>query len=197
MNWLRGAIRNSNSQPMAVVERHTTLADPYVIVSPKLGILNLLGKPGESLVNEDKLGLSTIFASSAEATGSPPICDVLFLYCHIDKSGSLIGSKDTLRQIMFASRAPIVVVASSNPPDAYIAASKRPGHGHANLVMVLDREGTNFVVFFQRPFNLMKQGKTMPVAWVELAPQLLPGGMSHPDAPESIFACESGHILFR
>jgi hypothetical protein len=187
----------SKGEPQKVVNRHTTFDHPFVIFSPKLGILNLIGESANPLVNEDKNGLSPLFPSLIEAKNSTPVCDVLLLYCLIDANGNLIGSNKSLRELIFDSQAPIVLIASPNSGNTYIAASKQPGRGHANLVMVLDRKGANFVLFFQKLFRLMKEGKTMPLAWVELAPQMLPDGMSHPESPESIFSCEAGHILFK
>jgi hypothetical protein len=43
----------------------------------------------------------------------------------------------TLRDLIRKLRAPLVVVASENPGDAYVASTKNRSHGRANLVMTL------------------------------------------------------------
>jgi hypothetical protein len=120
---------------------------------------------------------------------------VLFLYCHIEPSGTIRGSSRGLREIIRDSRAAVVVVASENSGDSYIAAGKRCGYGLANLVMALDRRGDVFPKFFQRLFTEMKHGVSMPVAWVKFAPQA--PRAEHADCPGTIFACEVGQLAFR
>ena len=119
----------------------------------------------------DKAALVSLFSSSVESSDVPPICSVLFLYCHIEPSGNIRGSSRGLREIIRDSRAAVVVVASENSGNSYIAAGKQRGYGQANLVMALDRRGDVFPKFFQRLFTEMKQGVSMPVAWVKFAPQ--------------------------
>ena len=186
---------SGNNQTTQYV-KNASSSNPYIITSPKLGILNLLGKSGDALVAEDKNGLSSLFSASVESHGEPPLCDVLLLYCEIQDNGSLVGTSDSLREIIYKSRAPIVIVASANSSAAYIASGKPTGKESANLVMVLDRKGASFDKFFGKLFGLMYQGKSMPVAWVELAPQMATPD-SQADNPDTIFSCEAGHILFK
>jgi hypothetical protein len=197
VSWFKKILNQSSNTEakLKYYSRQTTLSNPLIISSPKLGILNLLGKSGEALVSEDRLGLSSLFSSYVEGQCTPPSCDVLLLYCQIEKDGNVAGTKDSIREIIFKSKAPIVIVASPNSSDAYITATKNSAEGRANLVMVLDRKGTNFVFFYQKLFRLMQEGKTMPVAWVELAPQI--PNEEHPNCPEAIFSCEAGHVTFK
>ncbi len=124
----------------------------------------------------------------------PPTCNVLFLYCHIEANGRIRGYRQGLREIIRDSGADVVVVATANASDNYIAASQRKGFGHANIVMILDRKGDAFTTFFQKLFADMSRGVAMPVAWVKLAPQI--PGMEQADVPDAIFACEAGQIAF-
>lgn len=78
---------------------------------------------------------------------------------------------------------------------AYIAANKREGNGRANLVMTLERKGATFAQFFYDLFSKMFAGTTMPMAWVQLAPQI--PGANHENVPSTIFAAEVSHIVFR
>ena len=91
-----------------------------------------------------------------------------------------------------------MVFASENPVDNYVAAfpaKQRTGFVEPNLVLTLERKGENFVKFFGSLFSLMAQGRTMPMAWVKLAPQ---GGDSRRmhELPGTIFEVNLGQIKF-
>jgi hypothetical protein len=174
--------------------RVNTLGDPLVIRAPRIGFLNLLGPSGDELLRSDCAALQDMFSSVKVSTTDVPQCDVLMIYCQIDEGGRLLGTPATLRKIMAAAGAPIIVVASENDAARYRAARTSASHPPVNLVMTLDRGGPRFSQFFRRLFQLMFEGKTMPTAWVEIAPQE-PGG-SHQDCPGTIFACGGGHIRF-
>jgi hypothetical protein len=93
------------------------------------------------------------------------------------------------------SHAPIVIVASENDAQSYIATEKSTSHSQANLIMTLDRKGAAFTSFFSELFEMMYKGKSMLVAWVELAPQI--PGAAHDNCPETIFSAEISHIVFK
>lgn len=174
----------------------TDATTPFTIAAPRFGVLNLVGTKVASQVGEDRVVLEALFEDAIIGEEAPPVCDVLFLYARIKPDGSLDGSSHTLRELIYLAQAPIVVVASENSGELYIAASKRPGSGRANLVMTLDRRGPVFANFFRQLFDAMFAGATMPVAWVKLAPQT--SGDPNPDTcPGAIFACEAGQIAFR
>jgi len=91
-----------------------------------------------------------------------------------------------------------VVFASENPVENYVAAfppKQRIGFVEPNLVLTLERKGENFVKFFGSLFGLMAKGRTMPMAWVKMAPQ---GGDSRrmQELPETIFEANLGQIKF-
>jgi hypothetical protein len=87
----------------------------------------------------------------------------------------------------------VVVVATPNAADGYIAAAKRTGYGTANLVMTLDRKGAAFATFFTALFSDMKRGTSMPTAWIKLAPQH-PRAQEGRSLPVMIFSCEAGQV---
>src|SRR5262245_26513622 len=152
-----------------------------------LGILDLCGDKAAALVAADRAALAPLFRVVSESTGQPPRCNLLLLYCAIENDGRIAGRSLGLREIIRDSGAPIVVVAMPNSGESYNAAAKGKSYGRANLVMTLDRKGDAFGRFFQRLFAEMKQGTSMPIAWVKLAPQA--PGIAHTDCPDTIFAC--------
>ncbi len=130
-----------------------------------------------------------------ESNVSPPVCDVLLIYARVERDGRIAGYGDGLRDIIRQSGAAIVIVASENDGNSYAAAGKTTGYGQANLVLTLKRKGAAFTQFFTELFARMLKGKSMLLAWVELAPQI--PGATHENCPESIFAAEISHIVFQ
>ena len=164
------------------------------IALPTLGVLNLKGAPAKAIIAEDTAALASLFSSAAPSEGAPPRCDVLFIYCDISSDGRIDGSQSGLREIIRDSGAHVVIVASENSSESYVAAGKQTGYGRANLVLTLQRNGPSFTSFFRRLFAEMTKGVSMPAAWGKLAPQVPDD--DHPDCPGTIFACEAGQITF-
>ena len=166
-----------------------------VIQSPRFCILNLNGDMANSLVASDSGALGMVLGKPQYSSTVPPSCDVLFVYCDIASNGEVSNYRGTLRDLIQASGARVVVVASENRGEAYIASTKGRTYGRANLVMTIGRKGEAFPQFFSRLFEDMKRGVSMPVAWVKLAPQ---GPVKeHESLPEMIFACEAGQLAFK
>jgi hypothetical protein len=187
VNFLKGLFGSGST-------RRITLSNPLIIRSPRLGLLNLMGSSAEAILKEDKAALSSLFSSIEHSDLNPPACDVLLIYGHIEKDGHFANYSERLRDIIRKSNAPIVIVASENDTQNYIAAGKRTGYGQANLIMTLERKTTAFTSFFSQLFEMMYKGKSMLVAWVELAPQI--PGATHDNCPETIFSAEISHIIF-
>lgn len=164
------------------------------IVRPVLGILDLDRERFGSLASEDRATLGPLFSSVVESDGAPPRCDVLLVYCEIQTGGAVAGSPLSLREIIRDAGARVVIVAADNHPDRYMEGAPPAAYGAANLVMTLERKGDAFPTFFRELFGLMFRGVSMPVAWVQLAPQV--PGLEHA-GPESIFACEVGQLAFK
>jgi hypothetical protein len=197
MNWLKRILISLIAVTLGPgsAAQQATAKNPLIVTSPRIGFFNLLGLPGQSLVEEDKQALQPFFSSVEESSDGPPVCDVLMIYARVEGDGRVAGSANGLREIIRKSKAVIVIVASENEAKNYIAAAKSTGYGRANLVMTLDRKGAAFGKFFAGLFEKMRQGTSMPQAWVELAPQV--PGARHENCPESIFAAEIGQIAFK
>jgi hypothetical protein len=170
-------------------------ASTPTISQPVLGLLDLDPSRFGSLASEDRAAFGPLFSSVVESNGAPPRCDVLLVYCEIEVGGAIAGSPLSLRQIIRDAGARVVIVATDNHPDRYMEAARPAGYGAANLVMTLERKGDGFAAFFGKLFALMFRGVSMPVAWVQLAPQI--PGLDHTGGPESIFACEVGQLAFK
>ncbi len=189
------AMREAQHQVIKVGTPTRPVPHRAVIRSPRLGVLNLLGNKASLLIAEDLAVLTPLFGKAAQSTVAPPACDVLFIYARVLDSGAVDGSKVGLREIIRDSGATIVVVATENSGDGYIAGAPPKPYGSANLVMTLARRGPRFSSYFERLFKMMFAGETMPVAWVTLSPQV--PHAEHADTPEAIFAAEAGQVTFK
>jgi hypothetical protein len=160
-----------------------------------LGILDLSGGTVAGLMTADRAALAPLFRRVSESNDAPPRSTLLLVYCTIAADGAILNSRRGLREIIRDAGAPVVIVATPNPGRSYtVAANRNKQVARANLVMTLDRNGEAFTRFFQRLVGDMKQGTSMPRAWVKLAPQVPRG--THPDCPEAIFTCELGQLAF-
>ncbi len=165
-----------------------------LIQNPRYGILNLKGDEAASFVSEDSDALVSVLGQPRLSTNSVPKCDVLFLYCDIGSDGRVSKSKRSLAEIVRESEALIVVVATGNTSAAYTAAGKHLARSGANVVLTLNRKGSNFSTFYTRLFAEMQSGESMPLAWVKLAPQI--PGFEHPDCPGGFVIIGAGQVNF-
>lgn len=165
------------------------------IEKPILAFLDLSGGDNAADLVADRASFGSLFYFVIESTSWPPKCDVLFVYCRLEDDGRIHGWKSGLRDLIRESGASIAVLAADNTAEASLAAAKETGYGRANLVLTFDRRGELFGEFFYKLFNAMKQGTSMSLAWVQIAPQI--PGRDHPDMPSSLFLCEAGQIAFR
>ena len=173
----------------------TTADRPFRIPNPSIGFLNLQGEPGAALAAADERILSPLFKSSQSSTNVVPKCEVLFIYCRVDDQGKIVGRPESIRDLIKQAGAYVAVVASENNPNSYIKALGPRKDWSANIVLVIDRKADKLALFFRRLFEAMFSGRSMLMAWVELAPQI--PGQDHPDTPASIMAAEAGHVVFR
>ncbi len=178
-------------------ERITTTAGrPFVIANPLLAFVNLTGDTGKALMEADRDALSQVFRGNVEiADKKLPRCNVLFLYCSFEDSGRIAGHSYSFRDLVKGAGAHIAVIATDVSPALLSNPDfdKRNGWP-ANLVITLNRNGEHFAPFFQKLFSQMWDGTSMPMAWVELAPQ---GPVQPDDIPGAIFIPEAGHVAFR
>lgn len=126
--------------------------------------------------------------------------DIVHLFCEIDKDGNLIGENDSrlkgglLLEACSKANVKLLVIANNNP-SSYIKAftgANTPQSLRLNLVMTLDRKGDNFPTFLESLLQRMSKGMTMPMAWVELAPQI--PGKPQANMPDTMFSAGRGEV---
>jgi hypothetical protein len=169
------------------------------IKSPTLGFLNLGGDEFSPLIDRDTAALTPIFSEVKIGTGYQiPNCDILFVYANVTPDGSVgLGADLTVRHLAERAGAAITVVASSNPSANILAAAQLTGPKRANLVWTLDRKGEAFSRFFVELFTRMKKGRSMPVAWALISPQVPRRQQQDRDLPETICQLEAGQVRFQ
>jgi hypothetical protein len=179
--------------------RATTFDNPYIIAKPSLAFVNLLGGAAKELMEKDHATLDGIFHDNIQITDRTlPKCNVLFLYCALEASGSIAGLSLSFRDLIKGAGAHIAVIASeiqpallSNPEFSKGLSAKHDWP--ANIVLTVNRNGEHFGKFFHQLFSQMQAGVSMPMAWVQLAPQ---GPQQPRDIPGTICLMEAGHIAF-
>jgi len=173
----------------------TTVNRPLKIQDPSIGFLNLCGEAGARLLEADKRSLGPLFSQTKVSDRlPPPQCDVLFIYCTLSPQPDASEPVAAPRDLIKSARACVAVFASENDGNVYINRMGKRSDWGANIVMVLSRNGDTFASFFQRLFTAMFEGQSMPMAWVQLAPQ--GPSAKHDENPSSIFAAEAGHVTF-
>jgi len=169
----------------------TTASSPYRIPNPIIGFVCVVPEL-EQLMQIDRAALGPMFFEARASMKEVVRCHVLFLYCHVGPDGGLPGLTMRIRDFIKASGALVAVVASENDGTHYKDALKPENGWPANIVLVLDRRGPAFVSFFQKLFQAMKDGTSMLMAWVRLAPQM--PGHEHPECPASFMHIGAGHL---
>jgi hypothetical protein len=169
-----------------------------IIAAPSLGMLNLLGDTAVPLLAQDRADLKPVFGERIEAaTTAAPHCDVLFLYCDVDRQVQVLPLLLPLRDLIRQAGARIAVIASElqrgvlNPQFSKVIGP--PSDWPANVAFTLERKGDEFGRFFRKLFSLMLAGTNMMSAWVELAPQV-PNQPSN--GPVMIMVPEIGQLAF-
>ena len=194
MGWLKSIFGRVSVSESQASSRKITVKNPLIIENPTIAFLNLIGPAASPLIAEDMAALKPFFSECLNSEGDVPTCNVLMIYATITPGGVVQNTDHNLREIINKSQAPIVVVATENSAESYIATGKLPRLASANLVMTLERRGQVFPVFFKELFEMMHHSVTMPMAWVKLAPQI-PG--AQPNVPGTICAMEVSHVLFQ
>lgn len=194
------AQRTSRPLTMTQGQRQApTSTNPFVISNPSIAFVNFLGDRGKGLIDADRIAIEDLFKNNIlTANNTLPKCDVLFLYGELQPSGRIADTPLTLGDAVKETGARVAVMASDIQPDLLSnndfakSFSGRPDWA-ANIVITLNRNGEHFGRFFHELFSQMKAGVSMPMAWVELAPQ---GPHQPEDIPAAIFLMEAGHIAF-
>jgi hypothetical protein len=179
------------------IHHKSTARDPYRLQNAVAGFV-CLEPQLESLMEVDKSKLGPLFPSVCSSSQEIIACHILFLYCKIDKDGSLNGCKMRVRDFVKASGARVAIIASENDGQHYIRALQPKNDWPANIVLVIDRRGPAFTTFFRKLFDAMNAGTSMLMAWVTLAPQGgNPADPRHRECPVTVLAAEAGHIALR
>jgi hypothetical protein len=149
-------------------------------------------------LEEDRTSLSPLFPKVEVGSGLQiPKCAVLFVYTDITSDGEIgLGQGLTIRHLAERAAASIVVLAAPNSWEHIAQAVKQGGPKRANLVCTLDRKGANFSSYFRKLFELMRAGKSMPMAWNSLAPQVPSRIDPHTNVPETVAILEAGQVKF-
>ena len=124
--------------------------------------------------------------------------DIVHLFMDFASDGTVEGQAGVkVFQLLTKADAKLVLLASDNSMDNYMAAfpvNQTKGIDNFHLVMTLDRKDDNFFDFFKSVFVLMAQGKSLPMAWVTIAPQH--DGPWMEKLPDTVFAAKRGQLKF-
>jgi hypothetical protein len=170
-------------------------AAPENKIQTPIGFTNMSGDDLNAMLQEDVAALSPLFEHViVTAPGQISRAPLLFLYAHFTENGFFrgLGSRG-IRQIVQATQARLVVVASPISGETFKKAAGVPGPKTANLVFTLDRKQRYFGAFFKALFERMATGEDMLLAWVHIAPQ---GPVQPPDIPSTILLPEAGKLAF-
>ncbi|MBD9358528.1 hypothetical protein [Methylomonas albis] len=162
-----------------------------------LGFCNFSGDDFLPFLEDDKAALSQLFKNINIAPVTKiPSCEVLFLYADLLENGMLRGTINSagIKQVAQLTGAKIIVLASPNGELPIRNAINLPGPKTANLIFTLNRNGDGFSRFFRDLFELMRAGKPMLNAWLELAPQHANAMPSY--APATLALNEAGNLQF-
>lgn len=164
-------------------------------IQTPIGFANVGGDDLNAILHEDVAALSPLFEHVVVAApGQISRAPILFLYAHFDEDGLLRGlGPRGVRQIVEATQARLVVIASPMSAETFQKAADVPGPKTANLVFTLDRNEKCFGAFFKALFEKMRDGEDMLQAWVQIAPQ---GPVQRPDIPATILLPEAGKLAF-
>jgi hypothetical protein len=205
-NWSMRAYKPENNRDIVTEVRAAMpampsriSARPHIVSRPRIAFANLAGASCAQIAAQDRADVGRLFGDNVEpATSSVKACDVLFLYCEFEPSGSIIGQQSSLRDLIRTSGASVAIVASQVPENVVKSAGfqKAVGRGAnppVNLVITNNRNGETFGRFFKSLFQQMLMGVPMPMAWVKLAPQ---GLQQSQDIPGTICLMEAGQVIF-
>ena len=113
-----------------------TASNPYRISRPVAGFV-CLEPELHPLMETDKSTLGPLFFEVRSSSGGNVPCDVLFLYCKVDKDGSLPGSNMRIRDFVKASGSRVAIVASENDHKHYMHALQPKTIGQRILCLLL------------------------------------------------------------
>jgi len=168
---------------------------PRRVEAHTLGMLDLSGGTAGALMAVDRAALAPLFRRVSESADAPPEHAAARVLLDRLRRGHPQLATEPAGDHPGLGRAGGDRGHAQPGPEGYTAAAnRRKPLARANLVMTLDRRGDAFAHFFQHLITDMKQGTSMPRAWVKLAPQAQRA--PHVDCPDTIFACELAPLAF-
>jgi hypothetical protein len=126
--------------------------------------------------------------------------DIIHLFCNVSPGGEIANPDGTpvvgteLLDRCCEFNVKLLWIASDNESEVYIAGFKARGK-RMNLVMTLKRNDPKFSRFLDQILFRMFYGDTLPVAWVDVSPQI--PGSTNPDLPSAIFYAGRGGVKLR
>lgn len=197
--FMSSAAPKADTRPAAPRAKVSAPVDADVAKIPlSIGFANLATDPASELRRRNDMRvLSPLFAQAlAPAPGQVPGATVLVVYARLQPDGTIADMPHPvgIRQLVQATKAGIVILATDNDPDAIRAAIALPGPKTANIVFSLGRKGELLPKFLASLFAEMARGTEMLSAWVKLCPQ--GPASARPDLPATLLVAEGGKLAF-
>lgn len=172
----------------AYLRRRTARPAPEVVHGAKVLVCSLGAETAEGFEDTDAKVYATYYRHVDVAKGRQPDdlidsinrdgYDMVHLFCELDEGGDLIGGENLKLDAaaFFAAcggaDVKLLFIASENRNESYIGMGRRQPKGVAlDVVRTLGRNGESFTSFLGELLGRMSAGKTLPQAWVEIAPQ--------------------------
>jgi hypothetical protein len=128
--------------------------------------------------------------------------DIVHLFCDVSSNGVIrdgrgneISCADLIARCLECD-VKLLWLASESSPTEYAKGWRAAAGKPLNLVLTVERKGSQFAIFLGSLLRKMTAGEAMPVAWASLSPQNSddPGNRN---APACIFVAGGGQVTFR
>jgi hypothetical protein len=192
------------------LRRRRTARPAEAVSGAKVLVCSLGRETAEGFEDADAKVYSAYYRHVDVAKGQPPEdfldslggngYDILHLFCELDEDGDLVGGQgrtlnaDTFFEACRKADVKLLFIASENSNQSYIGLGRRQPRGLAlDMIRTIGREGENFTYFLGELLGRMSAGKTMALAWVEIAPQI--PGARHEKLPAIYCSVGRGAVL--
>jgi hypothetical protein len=172
----------------AYLRRRTARRTPEVLRGTRVLVCSLGAETAEGFEDEDAKVYAAYYRHVEVAKGQRPDdfvasvagarYDIVHLFCELDEGGDLRGGEGAKLEagaFFDACRAAdvkLLFIAGENRNEGYINMARRQPKGVAlDVVRTIGRNGESFTSFLGELLGRMSAGKTLPQAWVDIAPQ--------------------------